>query len=55
MSVPERSLLTTVLTFAACLGMGVEKGLLLGVALELAHLVYLWARPPITVQLCKVR
>lgn len=49
----KRSLLVTVLTFAACLGMGVEVGLLLGVALELAYLVYLWARPPITVQLCK--
>ncbi|XP_034242350.1 sodium-independent sulfate anion transporter-like isoform X2 [Thrips palmi] len=49
----KRSLLVTVLTFAACLGMGVEVGLLLGVALELAYLVYLWARPPVTVQLCK--
>ncbi|XP_026282285.1 sodium-independent sulfate anion transporter-like isoform X1 [Frankliniella occidentalis] len=51
----KRSLLVTVLTFAACLGMGVEAGLLLGVSLDLAHLVYLWARPPITVQLCKAR
>ncbi|KAJ1527169.1 hypothetical protein ONE63_008700 [Megalurothrips usitatus] len=49
----KRALLTTVLTFAACLGLGVEVGLLLGVALDLAHLVYLWARPPLTVQLCK--
>ena len=51
----ERALLTTVLTFVACLGMGVEVGLLLGVALDLAYLIYLWARPSVTVQLCKVR
>ncbi|KAK3930457.1 Sodium-independent sulfate anion transporter [Frankliniella fusca] len=51
----KRSLLVTVLTFAACLGVGVEVGLLLGVALELAHLVYMWARPPIAVSLCKAR
>ncbi|XP_046406384.1 sodium-independent sulfate anion transporter-like isoform X2 [Ischnura elegans] len=46
----EQDFLAAILTFVVCLLLGIEIGLLLGVALNCGHLLYLWARPRINVE-----
>ncbi|GLG94259.1 Uncharacterized protein GBIM_01501, partial [Gryllus bimaculatus] len=49
----KRDFLLLLLTFLSCLLMGVEVGLLMGVAADIVYLLYLWARPNIDVEICK--
>ncbi|XP_063240337.1 sodium-independent sulfate anion transporter-like [Bacillus rossius redtenbacheri] len=49
----KRDLAALVLTLAACLLIGVEVGLLIGVVFNAAQLLYHWARPQISVKTCK--
>lgn len=49
----KRDLVITISTLVVCLYYGVEIGLLLGVLANLAHLIYLWARPSIAIDKCK--
>ncbi|XP_046406377.1 sodium-independent sulfate anion transporter-like isoform X1 [Ischnura elegans] len=46
----KQDFLAAILTFVVCLLLGIEIGLLLGVALNCGHLLYLWARPRINVE-----
>lgn len=48
--IPERDLVCLLATSAACLTLGVEVGLLVGVAINIAQLMYIWARPSISIQ-----
>lgn len=45
----ERELCIVLVTLSSCLTIGVEIGLFLGVVSSICHLLYLWARPHITV------
>ncbi|XP_023723643.1 sodium-independent sulfate anion transporter isoform X4 [Cryptotermes secundus] len=49
----ERDLFLVVLTFVSCLGLGVEIGLLIGVVTNVIFLLYLWARPTVSIITCK--
>lgn len=40
--------------FVACLSAGVEIGLLVGVALNILHLLYMWARPETIVKIAEL-
>lgn len=51
----ERDLFLVVLTFVSCLVLGVEIGLLTGVVTNVIFLLYLWARPTVSIITCKVR
>lgn len=48
----KRDLVTLLVTFAACLCLGVEVGLVLGMALDLTRLLHVWARPRLTITIC---
>ena len=50
----ERDLIILITTFVSCLYFGVEIGLLIGVLGNLIHLLYVWARPNIKCDKCKV-
>lgn len=47
----ERDFFCSIITFSSCLALGVEVGLLVGVAVNICQLLYLWARPSISVQI----
>ncbi|XP_037912641.1 sodium-independent sulfate anion transporter-like [Hermetia illucens] len=47
----KRDLFTWISCFAVCVFFGVEVGLFFGIAITAAHLLFLWARPEITVRL----
>ncbi|XP_033610931.1 sodium-independent sulfate anion transporter isoform X3 [Cryptotermes secundus] len=49
----KRDLFLVVLTFVSCLGLGVEIGLLIGVVTNVIFLLYLWARPTVSIITCK--
>ncbi|KAL0279267.1 UNVERIFIED_CONTAM: hypothetical protein PYX00_000868 [Menopon gallinae] len=46
----KRDLVCFLGTCTACLALGVEIGLLVGVAINIAQLMYLWARPSISIE-----
>lgn len=50
----KRDLFTWISCFAVCVFFGVEVGLFFGIAITAAHLLFLWARPEITVRLEEV-
>ncbi|KAG8236978.1 hypothetical protein J437_LFUL017338, partial [Ladona fulva] len=50
----ERDFFAAITTFVACLGIGMEVGLLIGVAINCSFLLYFWARPVIHVEHKKV-
>lgn len=47
----KRDFCCSVVTFSSCLALGVEVGLLVGVAVNVGQLLYLWARPSISIQI----
>lgn len=47
----KKDLASWALTLSACLLLGVEIGLLIGIALSVSHLLILWARPKTTVKI----
>ena len=47
--VSERDLVTLVATFTACLLVGVEVGLVVGMALDMTRLLHVWARPGLNI------
>ncbi|XP_075231242.1 sodium-independent sulfate anion transporter-like [Lycorma delicatula] len=49
----KKDLFLLILTLVTCLGFGVEIGLFIGVTVNLAHLLYLWAHPSIKEEHCK--
>lgn len=49
----KRDFFLLIISFTSCLAMGVEVGLLIGVACDITYLLYLWARPNIDIEKCK--
>ncbi|CAH0388806.1 unnamed protein product [Bemisia tabaci] len=47
----KMDLFTFLVTFSFCLVVGVEKGLLIGVACDICRLIYLWARPDLVIDI----
>ncbi|KAJ9585618.1 hypothetical protein L9F63_002588, partial [Diploptera punctata] len=50
----KRDLFIVVLTFVSCLTVGVETGLLIGIAANLTFLIYMWARPSVHMSTNKI-
>jgi sodium-independent sulfate anion transporter 11 len=53
--VTERDLVPGFLTLIACLAIGVELGIVIGVAVDIAFLLYFNARPGVQVERVQVR
>ena len=51
----KRDLCTWLICFLSCVFFGVEIGLFVGIAITVAHLLFLWARPEIEVKIEQVR
>ncbi|XP_071444272.1 sodium-independent sulfate anion transporter-like [Hetaerina americana] len=52
--VSKRDFFAAITTFVVCLLLGIEIGLLLGVAINCSYLLYLWARPGLNMEHKKV-
>uniref|UniRef100_A0A1B6HCB9 STAS domain-containing protein n=1 Tax=Homalodisca liturata TaxID=320908 RepID=A0A1B6HCB9_9HEMI len=50
----KREMVIVLVTLISCLVLGVELGLFLGIILNVCHLIYIWARPHISVATRKV-